>query len=85
MNIAMIIWLIIAIAFVLLEFFFDFYFLPFAIGAALALVTSFFGFDILWQIIIFAVVCVLAFVLFNPNKQRQIRKRDKYNEDSFED
>jgi len=64
------IWLGITVVFVILEFMADFYFLPVAIGAGVAAVSSLVAIPLVGQIIAFAIVTVLAYVLFRPDKQR---------------
>ena len=64
------IWLGITVVFVILEFVADFYFLPVAIGAGVAAVSSLMAIPLIGQIIAFVIVTVLAYILFRPDKQR---------------
>ena len=81
----LVIWLVITVAFAVLELATSIYVLPVAVGGGIAAVASLFQISLLGQIIIFAVVTLLAFVLFRPNRQRgrKGRESDGLDEDIF--
>lgn len=52
----------------------SFFLLPFAIGAIIAAIISFFGLDLVWQIIVFFVVSIGALAALRPFARRITRK-----------
>ncbi|MGI6217601.1 MAG: NfeD family protein [Coriobacteriales bacterium] len=69
--IAAVVWLVITGIFIAIEFGAKKYFLPFAMGAGVAAVSAIFGLSIIGQIAVFAVVTILAYVLFRPEKKEK--------------
>ena len=65
-----IVWIIITVVFVVLEFVTPAYLLPIGLGAGIAAIASLINIPLFGQVIVFAVVAVLAFALFRPNRQR---------------
>ncbi|MGI6220807.1 MAG: NfeD family protein [Coriobacteriales bacterium] len=81
-----VLWLIVAVVFVIVEFASSKYFLPFAIGAGIALVAALFSAPIVAQVVIFVVVALLGYLLFRPSKTRRERRREREAYyDSFDD
>lgn len=88
-----IVWFVLTAVFIILEFVSTKYFLPIAMGAVVAGVASLFSLPILGQIIVCAVVVLLAYLLFNPNRSRKDARRSsesqisdkqaEYDEDLF--
>ena len=72
--------------FLIAEFASPKYFMPFALGAGIALVASLFSAPIAAQVVIFVVVALLGYLLFRPNKTRRERRRERERYyDSFDD
>lgn len=87
-SIEAIVWLVLSVVFVAVELIANAYILPLAIAAGAALVASLFGAVLIVQIIVFAIVVVLAYVFFKPNKQQKISKRVQHkieNSDYMDD
>lgn len=81
-----VIWLIVAVLFVIVEFASSKYFLPIAIGAGLALVAALFSAPLVAQVAVFVIVTLLGYLLFRPSKSRKERRRDRERYyDSFDD
>ncbi len=83
-----IVWLVVAFVFLILEAVADKYFLPFAIGGGVSAIASLFNLAIVPQIIIFVVVTALCYLLFKPSgrrgKDKDARKKTGRAED-FDD
>lgn len=72
------IWLIIAIAFLILEIITPGFVLAnFAVGAIGAAITAFFGGALAIQLIVFAVMCLISFITIRPILRRTLLKDDK--------
>ncbi len=87
-SVEAIVWLVLSVVFVAVELIANAYILPLAIAAGAALVASLFGAVLIVQIIVFAIVVVLAYVFFKPNKQQKISKRVQHkieNSDYMDD
>lgn len=76
-----IVWLVLTVVFVVLELLADRYVLPLALGAGLAGISTFFYLPWYAQVIVFAVVTLLGYVLFKPNKADKGRRRKRDYED----
>ncbi|MBI2794375.1 MAG: NfeD family protein [Ignavibacteria bacterium] len=72
------IWLIIAIAFLILEIITPGFVLAnFAVGAIGAAVAAFFGATMVVQLIVFAILCFISFVTIRPILKKTLIKDDK--------
>lgn len=72
------IWLIIAIAFLILEIITPGFVLAnFAVGALGAAIAAFFGGTLAIQLIVFAVMCLTSFITIRPILRRTLLKDDK--------
>ncbi len=79
-------WLIVAVVFLIAEFASSKYFMPFALGAGIALVASLFSAPLIAQVVIFVIVMLLGYLLFRPSKTRRERRRERERYyDSFDD
>ena len=78
-----IVWLVLTVVFVIVELIADRYVLPLAIGAGLAGISTFFYLPWYAQVIVFAVVTLLGYVLFKPNKAEKSSRRRKRDYDDF--
>ncbi len=87
-----IIWFVICVVFVVLEFVSSKYLLPIAMGAGVAGVATLFSLSIIGQIVVFAIVLALGYLLFKPNRSRRDRRDSRpgsqgrgYDSDDFID
>ncbi len=86
-SVEAIVWLVLAIVFVAAELVATAYILPLAIASGAALVASLFGVPLVVQIIVFALVTVVAYIFFKPDKQQKLPKRvrSKYKDSEDSD
>lgn len=86
-NVVLIVaWFVLAVVFVVLEMMSNKYFLPVALGAGLAGVAGLLSLVALGQLVVFAVVTALGYLLFRPDKKaskrRAMRERG-YDDDDY--
>lgn len=63
---AAIVWLLLAVMFLILELTVSAYMLPFAVGSLAGLLSAAFGAPVPMQVIIFALVSLIAFLVLKP-------------------
>ncbi len=82
-----IVWFVITAIFIVAEFISVKYFLPVAMGAGIAAIATFFSLSIFGQVIVFAIVCVLGYLFFKPNKRFDNinDRKSNYSDDDFDE